>query len=455
MALHLLAILVLPWAAAPLAWLLGRRAGIGLALVTAMVQCALALFALPADVFRMGGVVLAVTDPARFFLPVLLVTLVVACVLADDDSPHFVPVALLLDGAVAGVTLVDSIFLAVLLLELAGIAALLLLPARPRQYVPAARTSQAGARYLALTVVSTTLLIAASSLIETYRVGGENHDLSQAILALLATGISIRLAAFPFQVWLSDFVASVPMSVVAITCTTVSVAAYALIFLLLSGSPWLLLDEHNRDILANGAALGAFGGAILAVFAPDLRRLTAYTITTEAGFILFGIATGTLDTISAALALILANCGTVVALAVLVSQLERTVGTIELGAVRGLIAQLPMTAFGFLIAGLSAGGFPLLANFPYRWTLWTLAGETSPVTAMMLVAASALLLFAFVRAFRLLFLGPPPAALVKRESTLANAALAVLALYSLVLGLAAGPLLMLLSAAVGDLPFAR
>src|SRR4051794_26989312 len=118
MAIHLLVALLLPWACAVLAFILGKRAGVGIAVICALSQAGLTLLASPGDQFRAGGVTLAVTGVAPFFLILFLAAMVTVCTFAEDANELFVSGALLIDGAVTGVALLDNPFVASLFLQL-------------------------------------------------------------------------------------------------------------------------------------------------------------------------------------------------------------------------------------------------------------------------------------------------------------------------------------------------
>jgi multicomponent Na+:H+ antiporter subunit D len=453
--LHLLAVVLAPWLAAPLALVFGRRAGLAIAAITAVAQGLLVLGSSTEDAFRLGGIVLRVDGLDRLLAPTLLFGVLAACALGEPQSRAIAPAALLVDGAVMGVTLVDSPFLASLFLQLAGVAVLFVLPARTPLPVQLAREAVAGAKYLSLTVVSSLALLGAFALVETTRIVGEAQTVGQVVLALLLIGVALRVAAFPFQVWLPDFASIAPAAAVVLVSAVLNVTAVALLVASLASAPWLVQPERNRLLLAGLGALSALGGAFLALNARDLRRVVAYSSTAEVGFVLYGFGLGSSASVTAAFALLVASVVSTAMLWTVIANLERRIGVVELGATRGLIAQLPGLALGFLAASLTAGGLPLFAAFPGRWVLYRLSADLTPLLAVFLVAANACLLLALLRAFRTCFLGRPPAEVVKRESAGVMAALLGLAGLSLGLGLAPSVLWEPLQRAVLGLPFLR
>jgi formate hydrogenlyase subunit 3/multisubunit Na+/H+ antiporter MnhD subunit len=340
-----------------------------------------------------------------------------------------------------------------LFLTLAGVGVLFMLPARTPAPVVLLREAVAGAKYLSLTVVSALALLAAFALVETTRLAGEARTLGQVVLALLVVGIGLRVAAFPFHVWLADFAGIAPPTAVTLATGVVNVAAILLFVSTLAETPWLVLPERNRQLFAAIATVGAVGGALLALNARDLRRLVAYGASAEIGFVLFGIGIGTATSVAAATSLVVANGIGVLLFWALISQLERRLGTVELGVIRGLLGQLPVTGVAFLVAALTAGGLPLFAAFPGRWVLFRVGADLFAGAALALLIANLMLAFAYLRAFRLVFLGRSPSEVIPRESGAANLLLAVLVTISLVLGLAPGLLLDPVRAAVASLAF--
>lgn len=453
MALHLLAAVLVPWLAAPLALLLGRRAGLGISVMTAAAQFVLTVLASSEDSIQMGGVQLLVQPLDRLFIPLILIGFVGACALGERESRAVAPTALLVNGAAIGGTLVTNPFLASLFLQLAGVCVLFMLPARTPAATTLVREALAGSKYLTLTAVSALGLLAAFALIETTRIAGETRTIAQVVLALLVIGIGLRIAAFPFQMWLPDFAFIAPPAAVVLACAVINLTAIVLVFSTLADAPWLVLPERNRAIMAVGAVVTAAGGALLALNANDLRRLIVYGSSAELGFVLYGISVGSGSSVTAAVAVLVANLLAVVMLWALVGQLERRVGSVEIGSPLGLIAQLPGTALAFLAASLTIGGVPLFAAFPGRWVLARLAVDSNPWLALGLSAVNLMLLFAFLRAFRAIFLGRPPAEVVARESLGATVGLLLLALISLLLGLLPWLIFQPITAAVLELPF--
>lgn len=446
----LIAVLALPIIAAPIALLVGRRAGGGIAIVVALMQALIVLGAAE-ETFSLGGVTLGVAPVVRLLLPLMLVAGAGATAFADRDAEVFAPTVLLINGAAAGVLLVDNPFLASLLLQIAGVLVVFLLPRRLHGVLPAASS----VKTLTLTVVSSTMLVAAYSLNETYQLGGQNAQVVQLVLTFLGIGLALRVAAFPFHLWFPSLAEAAPPAAMTVVSTVVNVAAFGMLLATFESAPWLVADDRNRMLMASGCAMSAVAGAILATFQHDLRRIVACGTIAEVAIIGFGLVTASGISTTAALVAIVSHVLAVVLLWLTVHQIEQRAGTTIIGMVRGLRASLPVTAAGFLVAGLTVAGFPLFAGFPSRWVFWRLSGDTNAWWALALVAASALLLVTYVRAFRELFLGAPDNESLKPESTGVNVAIIGLIVASVILGTVPGPLFQIVNSLVIEFQFLR
>ncbi|MCS7001574.1 MAG: hypothetical protein NZ518_01880 [Dehalococcoidia bacterium] len=406
MALFLFLVFAVPWVMAPLSGVFGRRGGIGVALATVVTQAILLTFSPIDETFRVGGVSFMLSPMARVMMPMLLTAVAVACAFADDDTIIFLPSALIVNGAASGVLLIDNAFVASLFLQVAGI--LTLFASRSNRLSFSGGQAIAGAKYLALTVVSAVTLLAAFSMVETFRVTEQSRLLSQLILGLLIIGIGVRLALFPFHLWIADFFENAPAGTGLLVSVVVTIAAVGFAISAFNSLPWLLADNRNRELLAAGSAVGAFGGGLLALFAPNMRRLTAYVSVSLIGYVLFGIAYGAAETVTASVYLVMAHGAAFALLWLIINQIEQRTATTLFGAVTGLRAALPVTAAGFMVATFTLGGVPLLAAFPGRWLLWQASAQLGPIWVLVLLAANAMTLLALMRAFRMLFFGPPP-----------------------------------------------
>jgi multicomponent Na+:H+ antiporter subunit D len=184
--------------------------------------------------------------------------------------------------------------------------------------------------------------------------------------ALAAVGIGVNVGFVGLHTWLPDTyprphtAASVFLSVYT---TKTGVYGLARAF-----------PDGHIAIAYMGAAM-AMIGVIYALFQHDMRRLLAYHIQSQVGYMVAGVGIGTALATAGAFAhvfnhilykgLLFMTAGVVVA---------RT-GTERLDDLGGLVKHLPITALAFTIAALSIAGFPGFNGFVSKGMLTVAAHE--------------------------------------------------------------------------------
>jgi len=222
----------------------------------------------------------------------------------------------------------------------------------------AARTSRsyaAGMRYLIIQIVSGVLLLSGAALlyVDTGSVAFGNLGLgtTAGILIFIAFGIK---CAFPLlHNWLQDsYPEATVTGTVFLSAFTTKLAVYALA----RGYP------GTEILVPIGAAMTAFP-IFYAVIENDLRRVLAYSLNNQLGFMVVGIGIGTELSLNGTAAH--AFCHVIYKALLFMSMgavLFRT-GTIKGSELGGLYKTMPWTA-GFCIVGAaSISAFPLFSGF--------------------------------------------------------------------------------------------
>jgi len=170
---------------------------------------------------------------------------------------------------------------------------------------------------------------------------------------LILAGIAVNAAIPPLHTWLTDAypACSVTGSVVQSAFTT-KTAVYALIRAF-PGQPVLIWF---------GAGMAVYG-VFYAIFSNDIRRLLAYHIVSQVGFMVAGIGLGTALSLNGAAAhafchilykgLLFMSAGAVVAAA----------GTGKLTELGGLARKMPEVCVFFFVGALSISGLPPFNGF--------------------------------------------------------------------------------------------
>lgn len=251
-----------------------------------------------------------------------------------------------------------------------------------------------------------------------------------APMALLLIGFAIKVGAVPVQVWLPTTYASAPAPARAVMAgAAVNVGFYGMwrTLQVLGPAPaWLAVV-----VLVIGGVTAVLGIAHAAVH-PDLRGLIAWSSVENAGVItagfgvaLAGSATGDQLLLTAGLlaatAQVIAHALAKSLLFVSAAQIEAVRGSMDLEDTRGVAHELPWTAVGIVVGGLTLAGLPLTAGFASEWLtleslmqqfrITDLPVQLASATAAALVALSiGIASVTFVRLVALTAFSAPPAA---------------------------------------------
>ncbi len=270
--------------------------------------------------------------------------------------------ALVYAGAAIGAVLAGDLVTLFIYWELTAVSSVFLIWARRSE-----EAFRAGLRYLVIQVGSGVLLLA--GLIVHFRVTGSiafDHlglETPGGLLIFLAFGIK---CAFPLlHNWLQDaYPQATVTGAVVLSAFTTKLAVYA-----------LARGYAGTEILIYiGAMMTAFP-IFFAVIENDLRKVLAYSLNNQLGFMVVGIGIGTELALNGTAAH--AFCHILYKALLFMSMgavLFRT-GTIKASELGGLYKSMPLTA-GFCIVGsLSISAFPLFSGFVSKSLIMTAAAE--------------------------------------------------------------------------------
>ena len=240
----------------------------------------------------------------------------------------------------------------------------------------------AGMRYLIIQVGSGVLLLSGAILMahETGSIAFEKMALESLAtwLILLAFGIK---CAFPFMHnWLQDaYPEATVTGTVFLSAFTTKCAVYALA----RGFPGTEL------LIYVGAAMTAFP-IFYAVIENDLRRVLAYSLNNQLGFMVVGVGIGTTLAINGAAAHAFAHILYKALLFMSMGAVLYRVGTVKGSELGGLYKSMPFTTVFCIIGAASISAFPLFSGFIAKsLTLSAVAHEGYLAIWMILLFASA------------------------------------------------------------------
>lgn len=453
-------------AAAPVALILViaffRNARI--ALVCALIGIALAFALLPVAASRAPRQItplLILDQYALFYLGLLFITGFAVALLAhgylgriEGQSEEFYLVLLL--ATVGAAALVMSAHFASFFLGLEVLSvSLYVLIAYPRR---SARGVEAGIKYLILAAASAAFMLFGMALIyaelgtmEFARMasgmaGGEvRRELLLIGQAMIFVGVGFKLAVAPFHVWAPDVYEGAPAPVTAFIATVSKGAVFALLvryFANLGDDVFQLFFPALQGL----AIASMFVGNLLALAQTNVKRILAYSSIAHLGYLLVAfLAGGSLGATAVAFYLVAYFVTNLIAFGV-VTILSGRREADELEDYRGLFWRRPWLATIFLTALLSLGGIPLTAGFMGKfYVLMAGVGSALWLMAIILVVNTMISFYYYLRVAFMMFRDAPereaaPVA-VPSLSFLGGAALAVLTLLLVWIGVYPGPLI--------------
>jgi multicomponent Na+:H+ antiporter subunit D len=197
---------------------------------------------------------------------------------------------------------------------------------------------------------------------------------------MMLIGILINAAAPPVSAWLADsYPESSPTGSVFLSAFTTKTAVLALI-LLFPGEPVLI-------------GIGLFMvmyGILYALLENDIRRILAYSIVNQVGFMVCAIGIGTQMAINGAAAHAFAHIIYKALLFMSAGAVVYRTGMNKCTEVGGLFRTMPLTAVCGIVGALAISGFPLTSGFTTKTMISQAAADESlAFVYMMLAAASA------------------------------------------------------------------
>ncbi len=272
-------------------------------------------------------------------------------------------------GAAVGAALAGDLVTLFVYWEFTALASLALVLTRD-----AVANLQAGLRYLAIQVGSGILLLAGATV--HYRATGSlefghlGTETPGGLLILTAFGIK---CAFPFlHNWLQDtYPRASAGGTVMLSAFTTKLAVYAL----------ARGYAGTEELMWIGATMTAFP-IFFAVLENDLRKVLAYSLNNQLGFMVAGIGIGTPLALDGAAAHAFAHILYKALLFMSMGAVLHQVGTTKASELGGLYKSMPFTTACCLVGSASISAFPLFSGFVTKslilaaaayeghWLLW-------------------------------------------------------------------------------------
>jgi len=315
----------------------------------------------------------------RVFLHVFTIMAIIGCIYGlhvKETGQHIA--AFLYVGGSLGVTLCGDYLTLFIFWELMAFASTFLVWYRKKR-----RSIEAGFRYLLVHTAGGLVLLAGIFL--RYK---NIHDLSFVQIAangatfadyLIMIGFMLNAAVPPIHAWLPDAYPEASVTGAVFMCAFTTKTA---VYVLARGFP-------GFEALAVLGAIMTVYGVGYAAIENDARRILAYHIVSQVGYMVCGIGIGTAMAVNGAIshayahiiykALLFMGAGAV---------LEMT-GISKLNELGGLYRRMPLAMIFTVIGGISISGFPLTSGFVSKSMIIAAAGESHRIGLLLMMTLAA------------------------------------------------------------------
>lgn len=210
-----------------------------------------------------------------------------------------------------------------------------------------------------------------------------------AAAGFIVIGLAIKLALFPFHVWLPNSYTYAPSIITAFFAgTATKVGVYLLIRFIFTvfGVNYSFGGLELTDILLPLAVLGFLSMSAVAIYQTNIKRLLAYSSVAQLGYIILGIALASESGLMATIVHIFNHAIVKSGLFLSVGCMFYVAGSVYLKDLHGIGRRMPVTTFGFVLGGLGLIGVPLTPGFISKWYLVVASIEHGGVIGYGLVA---------------------------------------------------------------------
>ena len=261
-----------------------------------------------------------------------------------------VPAAFVYAGSAIGVTLAGDLITVFAFWELMAIGSTLVLWSNATQ-----DSYRAARRYLMIHLLGGVVLFAgvAGHVVQTGDVAFTAMQLDSPAHWLILIGFLINAGAPPLSAWLPDAYPEASWSgTVFLSAFTTKTAVYALI----RGFP-------GTELLIWVGLFMVFYGIIYALLENDIRRILAYSIVNQVGFMIAGIGIGTEMALNGAAAHAFAHIIYKALLLMSAGSVILMTGKRKCSELGGLFHTMPLTTVCGTIGALAISAFPLTSGF--------------------------------------------------------------------------------------------
>jgi multicomponent Na+:H+ antiporter subunit D len=259
-------------------------------------------------------------------------------------------------------------------------------------------------------------------------------------VAVILFGLWVKMALFPFHGWLPGaYAMSSPVAAALLAPLTTKVMVYVVIRLLIGVIPATAIPDAIPGVALALATAAIFAGSVMAFRQTDQRRMIAYILVAEVGYMIGGVFIGNRTAMTGAMLHVFADALMTLTLFLALGSIARQRGEMVLGNMAGLFRTMPFTMAAFVLGAMSMIGVPPLFGFFSKWYLLSGALESGQYLFMAgLLVSSLVNVVLFFRFFETAFFDEPGESVRDIEHWSRVTPLAIAAVLLIVAGLSSG-----------------
>ena len=293
----------------------------------------------------------------------------------NQENRLEIPAAMIYAGAAIGVTLAGDLLTVFAFWELMAIGSTAVIWS-----AGTASAYRASLRYAVVHLAGGVLLMAgiAGHVAATDSVVFERFTLDTPAHWLILAGFLVNAGAWPMSAWLPDAYPEASWS------GTVFLSAFttkAAVYVLLRGFP-------GTELLIYVGLFMVFYGIVYALLENDMRRILAYSIVNQVGFMVTGIGIGTATALNGAASHAFAHILYKALLLMSAGAVLHATGRRKCTDLGGLFRTMPLTTLCGIIGALAISGFPLTSGFVSKSMIGDAASAQQLTVVWYLLAAA-------------------------------------------------------------------
>lgn len=400
----------------------------------------------PGQTLAAGGAALGLTQMGRLELAFLAaVGVLLTCYHHLSGRTSSLPAVLppLMAAIAAGCLFGTELLVAASFLQLAALLASLLMIGEQPDW----RASLAGAMYLILSALGGMALLFGFVLANLQHISPGGLVGAPFVVAMLSVGFAVQWGVAPLHFWLPNVFQRAGPASAALAVCLLGPATLGLVLQALSALPQLVVDERVNRYLTYGGLFTATFGAVASLAPAKLGRTLGYALVADLGFVLVGVATYTRIGVAGAVLHFAHRSLAALLLLCAAAELERQ----DRGSSDGPPAA-PYLWGTLLVGALALTGVPPLGGFAADWAIYQAVSLSDWRLAIALAGTSLICLAAILAALGRL---QRPYPVPWRRPNAVEGWLMGLGTFVALWGLAAGPVVGAIHAAVAELPFLK